>query len=97
MTLIQHEDEGTSRMAREKLKEFMRELSKSVSPDHQVSLSASPYSVLSIAPPDSMPHVLELYKNYPLPGEALVYDIINTTVDRTTDLNAYTPPFPTLK
>lgn len=97
MTLIQHKDDETSNMARGKMREFMRELSKSISPDHQVSLSTSPFSVLSIAPPGSTPPLLELYKNYPLPGEALVFDIINTTVERTTDLRVYTSSLPTLQ
>lgn len=90
MALIHYKDEETAKMARGKLREYMKELCKNVSPDHQVSPSASPYSVISIVPPGTIPSVTELYKNYPLPGEALVFDIISTTVNRTTDTKTYT-------
>lgn len=80
--MIQVKDEMLAKMARTKLGEYMGALKKSFPYDHQVSLDASPYSIISISADVNALSVAELYKNYPLPGEALVYDIINTTVNR---------------
>jgi hypothetical protein len=94
MTLIQIKDPGLAEAAKAKLNEYMTELSKSISPDHQVSLQASPYSIIALSPRGSTPSVTELYKNYPLPGEALMYDVIRTVVSTSTDTKVYmsSPP-----
>ncbi|CEP18845.1 hypothetical protein [Parasitella parasitica] len=82
MSLLQVPDEKMARMAKHKLNEYMYALTTRISPDHQVSLSASPFSMVTSAPAGSMPPVTELYKNFPLPGEALVFDIVRTTVEK---------------
>lgn len=84
MSLLQVPDETMIKMAKSKLNEYMHALTTRVSPDHQVSPSASPYSMITIAPPGSTPPVTELYKNYPLPGEALVFDVVRTTIEQNT-------------
>ncbi|KAI8640657.1 hypothetical protein BD408DRAFT_369629 [Parasitella parasitica] len=84
MSLLQVPDEKMAKMAKQKLDEYMYALTKRISPDHQVSLTASPYSMITSAPPGSTPPVTELYKNFPLPGEALVFDIVRTIVEKNT-------------
>jgi hypothetical protein len=81
MTLIQVQDRRMATAAKLKLDEYMYELSKRIPPEHQVSPAASPFSVLSFAPQGATPSISELYKTYPIPGEALAFDIIRTTVD----------------
>lgn len=66
-----------------KINEYMFELRRTILPDNQVVSSASPLAILSAVPPGQTPSLNELYKNYPLPGEALMFDIIQTTVERT--------------
>ncbi|KAI8988511.1 hypothetical protein BDF20DRAFT_953575 [Mycotypha africana] len=73
-------NESLSRKAKLKLREHMHALSRVVPAEHQVSPDVSPYSLLTITPPDSAPDVFELYKNYPLPAEALMFDVVRTTV-----------------
>ena len=82
---MQTQDKAIVDMARNKLKAYVKELSKSISPDHQVLPSASPYTILSMTPSGSTPSIAEFYKNYPLPGEALIFDIVNTTVNQNID------------
>lgn len=81
MTLVQVQDESLARAAKMKMKDYMYEVSKRIPPDHQVSPSASPYSIISFDPQRSVPSIIELYKTYPLPGEALAFDIIRSTVE----------------
>jgi hypothetical protein len=81
MTLIQVQDEKMATAAKLKLNEYMYELSKLVPPDHQVSPSASPFSVLTLTPQGTTPSISELYKTYAIPGGAMVFDIIRTTVN----------------
>jgi len=88
MSLLQVPDDTMAKMAQQKLSEYMHALTKRVLPDHQVPSSASPYGMITVAPKGSTPPVTELYKNFPLPGEALVFDIVRTTVDRNTKLLA---------
>jgi hypothetical protein len=95
MTLVQIHDEKMAYAAKSKLNEYMRELSKGISPDHQVSPAASPYSIISVTPPGEIPSITELYKNYPLPGEALMYDIISVSVNQSTNTKVYTASPPT--
>lgn len=94
MTLIPIKDPRMADSAKAKLNEYMAELSRSVSPDHQVPPQASPYSVIALSPKASTPSVTEMYKNYPLPGEALMYDIIRTVVSKSVDTNVYTSTSP---
>ncbi|KAI8636172.1 hypothetical protein BD408DRAFT_426541 [Parasitella parasitica] len=85
MILLQVQDESIAKLAKSKLNDHMYALTKRVSPDHRVSPSASPFSVLTSAPPGPTPPITELYKNYPLPREALIFDIIRTIVEQNTD------------
>lgn len=85
MILLQVNDEKLNRVAKAKLNEHMHALTKSIAPDHQVSPSASPYSMLTAAPPGPTPSVTELYKNYPLPREALIFDVVRTIVEQNTE------------
>ncbi|GAN02163.1 hypothetical protein MAM1_0017d01604 [Mucor ambiguus] len=88
MSLLQVPDDTMVKMAQQKLSEYMHALTKQVLPDHQVPLSASPYDMITVAPKGSTPPVTELYKNFPLPGEALVFDVVRTTVERNARLLA---------
>lgn len=65
-----------------KLNEYMFELRRVISSDNHVVSETSPFTILSTAPLGEMPSLHELYKDYPLPGEALLFDIVQTTVDR---------------
>ncbi|KAG2208358.1 hypothetical protein INT46_003682 [Mucor plumbeus] len=85
MILLQVNDEKLNSIAKSKLNEHMHALTKRVAPDHRVSPLASPYSMLTVAPPGPTPSVAELYKNYPLPREALVFDVVRTIVEQNTD------------
>lgn len=82
MVLLQVEDERITAMAQSRLNDHMHALTRRVSPDHRVTTSASPFSMLTIAPPGPTPSVTELYKNYPLPREALIFDIVRTIVEQ---------------
>lgn len=82
MILLQVEDEKITAMAQSRLNDHMHALTRLVSPDHRVTTSASPFSMLTIAPPGPTPSVTELYKNYPLPREALIFDIVRTVVEQ---------------
>lgn len=88
MSLLQVPDDTMAKMAQQKLSEYMHALTKQVLPDHQVPPSASPYNMISVAPKGSTPPVTELYKNFPLPGEALIFDVVRTTVERNAKLLA---------
>ncbi|KAK4513630.1 RPA43_OB domain-containing protein [Mucor velutinosus] len=88
MGLLQVPDDAMAKMAQQKLSEYMHALTKQVLPDHQVPPSASPYGMITVAPKGSIPPVTELYKNFPLPGEALVFDVVRTTVERNAKLLA---------
>ncbi|CEP08073.1 hypothetical protein [Parasitella parasitica] len=85
MILLQVQDESIAKLAKSKLNDHMHALTKRVSPDHRVSPSASPFSVLTVAPPGPTPPITELYKNYPLPREALIYDVVRTIVEQNTE------------
>lgn len=76
-----------AKAARSKLDEYMYELSQNIPLDHQVSSSESPFLLLTVSQPGTTPSVTELYQNYPLPGEALMYDIITSTVQKNTGIN----------
>ncbi|KAL9556121.1 hypothetical protein PS6_002525 [Mucor atramentarius] len=78
------DDERIAAMAQSRLNDHMFALTKRVSPDHRVTTSASPFSMLTVAPPGPTPSVTELYKNYPLPREALIFDIVRTIVEQNT-------------
>ncbi|KAK4519907.1 uncharacterized protein ATC70_010151 [Mucor velutinosus] len=82
MILLQVEDEKITAMAQSRLNDHMHALTRRVSPDHRVTTSASPFSMLTVAPPGPTPSVTELYKNYPLPREALIFDIVRTIVEQ---------------
>ncbi|CAO3656090.1 unnamed protein product [Mucor fragilis] len=86
MSLLQVPDDAMAKMAQQKLSEYMHVLTKEVLPDHQVPPSASPYCMITAAPKGVTPPVTELYKNFPLPGEALVFDVVRTTVERNAKL-----------
>ncbi|KAL9551803.1 hypothetical protein MBANPS3_004074 [Mucor bainieri] len=88
MSLLQVSDDAMAKMAQQKLSEYMHALTKQVLPDHQVPPSASPYGMITVAPKGSTPPVTELYKNFPLPGEALIFDVVRTTVERNAKLLA---------
>ncbi|KAI9359840.1 hypothetical protein BD770DRAFT_385627 [Pilaira anomala] len=85
ITLLEIKDKSLAKAARSKLEEYMYELSKSVPIEHQVLPANSPYTLLSLSQPGTTPSVTELYKNYPLPGEALMYDIITSVVQKSTN------------
>ncbi|KAG2236553.1 hypothetical protein BDF21DRAFT_428014 [Thamnidium elegans] len=82
LTLIEIKDKSMAKAARSKLDEYMYELSQNIPLDHQVPPSESPFLLLTVSQPGTTPSVTELYQNYPLPGEALMYDIINSTVQK---------------
>lgn len=82
MAISQAKDGELEKTAKLKLGEFMGSLKKSVLHDHHVSLAISPYSHLFISADRNATSVTDLYKNYPIPGEALIYDVINFTVNR---------------
>ncbi|KAI9254957.1 hypothetical protein EDC94DRAFT_231320 [Helicostylum pulchrum] len=82
LTLIEIKDKSMAKAARSKLDEYMYELSQNIPLDHQVSSSESPFLLLTVSQPGTTPSVTELYQNYPLPGEALMYDIITCTVQK---------------
>ncbi|KAL9553116.1 hypothetical protein MBANPS3_003424 [Mucor bainieri] len=82
MILLQVDDERITAMTQARLNDHMLALTRGVSPDHRVSTSTSPFSMLTVAPPGPTPPVTELYKNYPLPREALIFDIVRTIVEQ---------------
>ncbi|CAO3656120.1 unnamed protein product [Mucor fragilis] len=89
MSLLQVPDDAMAKMAQQKLSEYMHVLTKEVLPDHQVPPSASPYCMISFAPKGVTLPVTELYKNFPLPGEALMFDVVRTTVERNAKLLSF--------
>lgn len=83
MAVIQlHTDESIKAQVDEELNKYLYELRKNILPDNLVP-TVSPFNILSSVPPGKLPSLGELYKNYPLPGEALLFDLIQTTVDQT--------------
>ncbi|KAI8081892.1 uncharacterized protein B0P05DRAFT_596186 [Gilbertella persicaria] len=85
LLLLQVPDNDMVEAAKAKLREYMYELSIGISEDHQVSPIGSPFTILSLAPPNTAPSMADLYKNYPIPGEAMIYDVLRTVVDRGTN------------
>lgn len=84
MSVIQTHFDGTFKTeVNTKLNEHMHELRKRILPDNQIVSSSSPLAILSTVPSGQTPSLNELYKDYPLPGEALLFDIVETTVERT--------------
>ncbi|KAI8368724.1 hypothetical protein BD560DRAFT_398528 [Blakeslea trispora] len=73
-----HEDFSCA--IQEKLKAFLDLWKTCNSPNLCVSSDHSPYSIVSIAKPKKLPPATELYKQYPLPFEAMAFDIIQTTI-----------------
>ncbi|OBZ87833.1 hypothetical protein A0J61_04114 [Choanephora cucurbitarum] len=67
-------------MVKQRLKACLHIWQEYASPDHWVSTDRSPCSVVSIAIPNRLPPVTELYKQYPLPFNAMVHDIIQTAL-----------------
>lgn len=82
MVIVDIKDEKLAKRAKSRLVEYMGILKKNVLNDHQVSLTASPYSNLSISADDNATSLPELYRNYPLPASAFIYDIVNSTINK---------------
>ncbi|KAI9477795.1 MAG: hypothetical protein EXX96DRAFT_568259 [Benjaminiella poitrasii] len=82
MTLAHVKDESVSDIAKQKLMEYIYELYGLISPENRITSILSPYTIISIATPNSVPSVSELYKQYPIPAEALMFDLVRTTVEK---------------
>ena len=75
-----NQDENFLQMVKQRLKACLHIWQEYASPDHWVSTDRSPCSVVSNAIPNRLPPVTELYKQYPLPFNAMVHDIIQTAL-----------------
>ncbi|KAI9265591.1 hypothetical protein BY458DRAFT_476631, partial [Sporodiniella umbellata] len=69
-----------SHKTQKRIMEFMDEFKKTISPDHHVSSNTSLLSSVSWTNPEINIPSLELYEHYPLPCEALVYDVVQSSV-----------------
>ncbi|KAG1474302.1 hypothetical protein G6F56_000439 [Rhizopus delemar] len=69
-----------------KIKEYMDEFSNSISPEHHISSKTSPLSSVSWANPEFTLPSQDLYELYPLPAEALIFDVVQTSVTDITNV-----------
>ncbi|KAI8361819.1 hypothetical protein EDC96DRAFT_512620 [Choanephora cucurbitarum] len=94
LAIMQQVDMYTSSVIKHQLQECLSEIGYYFSADNMVSPVASPYSILAPTSTPSTPSSLyssssasstlssnELYEKYPIPGEAMLYDVIRTLVD----------------
>ncbi|KAI7891383.1 uncharacterized protein EV154DRAFT_508048 [Mucor mucedo] len=81
MVIIDIKDEQLAKRAKTRLVEYMGVLKKSILNDHQVSLAVSPYFNRYASADSNATSLPELYKNYPLPASAFIFDIINSTIN----------------
>ncbi|EIE92315.1 hypothetical protein RO3G_17186 [Rhizopus delemar RA 99-880] len=63
-----------------RIKEFMEEFKKSISPDHHVLTSSLHSSSLSLTTSELAVSAHDVYQNYPLPFEAFIFDMVNSSV-----------------
>ncbi|KAG1453745.1 hypothetical protein G6F55_007973 [Rhizopus delemar] len=65
---------------KQRIKEFMEEFKKSISPDHHVLTSSLHSSSLSLTTSELAVSAHDVYQNYPLPFEAFIFDMVNSSV-----------------
>lgn len=65
---------------KQRIKEFMEEFKKSISPDHHVLTSSLHSSSLSLTSSELAVSAHDVYQNYPLPFEAFIFDMVNSSV-----------------
>ncbi|RCI05177.1 hypothetical protein CU098_007613 [Rhizopus stolonifer] len=84
LSQVKELNENTANQIKAKIRFCMKDLTMHVLPDHQVTPTNSPYSIIAIAPSDKLPSPTELYKHYPLPFEALSFDIVQVASSKVT-------------
>ncbi|KAI8081859.1 uncharacterized protein B0P05DRAFT_63902 [Gilbertella persicaria] len=82
LSQVKKQDQKAAHLIKARIDLYMNELKLKTSPDHQVTPSTSPYSIVSIAPSNTLPSATELYKHYPLPFEALSFDLIQAATSK---------------
>lgn len=62
------------------IEEFMKEFKKSVSPDHHAFSHSPLFSRVTSNTTETSTSLHSMYKHYPLPVEALIFDVVHSSV-----------------